>query len=51
MYSMLCDACRILNEKYQNPDLLENVLNSKHLISDGKSMLCDIITKYNFIFD
>ena len=42
---------RILYEKYQKSDLSKIVSNSKHLINDGQSMLYDVLTKYELLFN
>ena len=44
-------TCRIYDTKYQKSDLRKIVLNSKNLSSDEQSMLNDILTKYEFLFD
>ena len=41
---------RILNTKYQNYDLSKIVSDSKHLSSDKKSILYDVLSKYEFLF-
>ena len=42
---------RILNEKYQKSDLIKIVSNSKHLNNNEQSMLHDLLTKYELLFD
>ena len=37
---------RILDTKYQNPDLSKTVLNGRHLSSDKQNMLYGVLTKY-----
>ena len=37
---------RILDTKYQNPDLSKTVLNGRHLSSNKQSMLYGVLTKY-----
>ena len=42
---------RILNTNDQKADLSKIVSNSKHLNDNKKSMLRDILSKYEFLFD
>ena len=42
---------RILDEKYQKANLSKIVSNSKHLNNNKKSMLRDVLNKYELLFD
>ena len=42
---------RILDAKYQKSDLSKILSNSKHLINDRQSMLYDVLTKYELLFN
>ena len=42
---------RILDANYQGADLSKIVSNSKHLNDNEQSMLCDVLNKYEFLFD
>ena len=44
-------TCRILDAQYQKADLRKIVSNSKHLNNNKQSMLHEVLTKYELLFD